>query len=135
MTLKCIWIPFVLPEITVYHLVFLHFSFCSIGRKNARKRLSQEQVPDDVGQEPEVSGTHGSPAVEGHVLPSEVPLIQPKAEPEELESKWTDSYNMTCSLFSFLRDSFCNLVTQFGLCSLCSAGQSGGGGGGDGEPH
>ncbi|KAM8837836.1 lethal(3)malignant brain tumor-like protein 2 isoform 1-T3 [Spinachia spinachia] len=61
------------------------FAYGKRRKKNARKRLSQEQVPDDVGQQPEASGTHGSPALKGHILPSEVPLIQPKGEPEEQE--------------------------------------------------
>ncbi|KAL6094461.1 l3mbtl2 [Pungitius sinensis] len=49
-------------------------------RRRKRKRLSQDQLPDDVAQQPEVGGTRGSPAV-GHALP----LIQPKGEPEEQE--------------------------------------------------
>ncbi|XP_031699545.1 lethal(3)malignant brain tumor-like protein 2 isoform X1 [Anarrhichthys ocellatus] len=54
-------------------------------KKYAKKRLSQDQGKDDVGQQPEVSGTDGPPVLEDHILPPKEPVIQPKTEPEEQE--------------------------------------------------
>ncbi|XP_054455088.1 lethal(3)malignant brain tumor-like protein 2 isoform X2 [Anoplopoma fimbria] len=54
-------------------------------KKYAKKRLSQDQVKDDVGKQPEASGPDGPPVLEDHILPPKVPLIQPKTEPEEQE--------------------------------------------------
>lgn len=75
----------------------------SIEKRNTKKRLSQEQDKDDAGQQPEVTETVVTPPVmEGPGLPLEVPLIQPKTEPEEQESKWTNSYKMMFTFSSFL---------------------------------
>ncbi|XP_034414966.1 lethal(3)malignant brain tumor-like protein 2 isoform X2 [Cyclopterus lumpus] len=54
-------------------------------KKNAKKRLSQHQVKDDVGQQSEASSTAGPPVLEDHNRPPKVSLIQPKTEPEEQE--------------------------------------------------
>lgn len=78
----------------------------SIGKKNAKKRLSQDQAKDDAGQQPEVTGTDSPPGLGGLSLPQKVPLIQPKTEPEEQESKWTNSYNMWFS-FSHFPETVC----------------------------
>lgn len=68
----------------------------SIEKKNAKKRLSDEQAKDDAGQQPEVTDNKSPPGVVDLSLPPKVPLI--KTEPEEQESKWTNSYYM---LFTF----------------------------------
>lgn len=70
-----------------------------LGKKNAKKRLSQDQAKDDAGQQPEATGTNGPPGLEGLSLAPKGPLIQPKTEPEEHESKWTNLYN---TLFTYL---------------------------------
>ncbi|XP_078134807.1 lethal(3)malignant brain tumor-like protein 2 isoform X3 [Sander vitreus] len=54
-------------------------------KKNAKKRLSQDQAKDDAGQQPEATGTNGPAGLEGLSLAPKVPLIQPKTEPEEHE--------------------------------------------------
>ncbi|XP_038591685.1 lethal(3)malignant brain tumor-like protein 2 isoform X2 [Micropterus salmoides] len=54
-------------------------------KRNAKKRLSQDQAKDDTGQEPEVLGADGPSGMEGLRLPPKMPLIQPKTEPEEHE--------------------------------------------------
>lgn len=54
-------------------------------KRNAKKRLSQEQGKDDAGQKLEVFGTDGPEEPEGHCLPPKVAPIQPKPEPEEQE--------------------------------------------------
>ncbi|XP_035853108.1 lethal(3)malignant brain tumor-like protein 2 isoform X1 [Sander lucioperca] len=54
-------------------------------KKNAKKRLSQDQAKDDAGQQPEATGTNGPPGLEGLSLAPKGPLIQPKTEPEEHE--------------------------------------------------
>ncbi|XP_071318568.1 lethal(3)malignant brain tumor-like protein 2 isoform X5 [Trachinotus anak] len=54
-------------------------------KKSAKKRLSDEQAKDDVGQQPEVIGTESPPGLLDLSLPPKVPLIQPKTEPEEQE--------------------------------------------------
>ncbi|XP_071318567.1 lethal(3)malignant brain tumor-like protein 2 isoform X4 [Trachinotus anak] len=56
-----------------------------LGKKSAKKRLSDEQAKDDVGQQPEVIGTESPPGLLDLSLPPKVPLIQPKTEPEEQE--------------------------------------------------
>ncbi|XP_034715633.1 lethal(3)malignant brain tumor-like protein 2 isoform X2 [Etheostoma cragini] len=54
-------------------------------KKNAKKRLSQDQAKDDAGQQPEAAATNGPPGLEGCSLAPIVPLIQLKTEPEEHE--------------------------------------------------
>ncbi|XP_039644157.1 lethal(3)malignant brain tumor-like protein 2 isoform X1 [Perca fluviatilis] len=54
-------------------------------KKNAKKRLSQDQAKDDAGQQPEATGTNGPPGLDGLSLAPKGPLIQPKTEPEEHE--------------------------------------------------
>ena len=59
-------------------------------KKNAKKRLlSHDQNKDDDGQHLGVIGSIGPPGLVGLKPQLEVPLIQPKNEPEEHESKWT----------------------------------------------
>lgn len=83
-----------------FHLLVLPW----IEKRNAKKRLSQEQAQDDAGQQPEVTDTDGPPGLEGLSLPSKVPLIELKTEPEEQESKWSNS---CCSLFLIFVRQFC----------------------------
>ncbi|XP_039990968.1 lethal(3)malignant brain tumor-like protein 2 isoform X2 [Xiphias gladius] len=52
-------------------------------KKNAKKRLSDEQAKDDAGQQPEVTDNKSPPGVVDLSLPPKVPLI--KTEPEEQE--------------------------------------------------
>ncbi|XP_030257077.1 lethal(3)malignant brain tumor-like protein 2 isoform X1 [Sparus aurata] len=52
-------------------------------KKNAKKRLSQEQAKDDAGQQPEATETDGPHGPER--LPPKMPFIEPKPEPEEQE--------------------------------------------------
>ncbi|XP_036936791.1 lethal(3)malignant brain tumor-like protein 2 isoform X2 [Acanthopagrus latus] len=58
-------------------------------KKNAKKRLSQEQAKDDAGQQSEATEMDGPRGPERQSLPPEVPpkapLIEPKPEPEEQE--------------------------------------------------
>ncbi|KAI3365530.1 hypothetical protein L3Q82_010615, partial [Scortum barcoo] len=61
------------------------FMYGKKKKRNAKKRLSQEQGKDDAGQQPEVIGTDGPEEPEGLGLRPKVPLIQPKPEPEEQE--------------------------------------------------
>lgn len=62
---------------------YKHFVYGKKKKKNAKKRLSQEQAKDDAGQQqPTVTSTDGSPSL---CLPPKMPLVQPKTEPEERE--------------------------------------------------
>ncbi|XP_044034921.1 lethal(3)malignant brain tumor-like protein 2 isoform X2 [Siniperca chuatsi] len=54
-------------------------------KRNAKKRLSQDQAKDDTGQKPEVVDTDVPPGLEGLSLPPKMPLILPKTEQEEQE--------------------------------------------------
>ncbi|XP_032357541.1 lethal(3)malignant brain tumor-like protein 2 isoform X3 [Etheostoma spectabile] len=54
-------------------------------KKNAKKRLSQDQAKDDAGQQPEAAGSYSPSGLEVCSLAPKVPLIQLKTEPEEHE--------------------------------------------------
>lgn len=68
----------------------------STERRYGRKRFSQCQAKGDAGQHPEVTDNDGMDSLR---LPSKVPHIEPKTEPEEQESKLVDS---RCSDFYIL---------------------------------
>lgn len=100
---------------------FPHHFVCllSLEKRGARKRLSDKQAKDDAALQPAVTGTL-RPSVVVDLCPPKVPLIQPKTEPEEQESKWTNPYNMLFTCFSFLKDTqMSNLIVCF-FFSLCS---------------
>ncbi|XP_070707674.1 lethal(3)malignant brain tumor-like protein 2 [Pempheris klunzingeri] len=61
------------------------FTYGRRKKKNAKKRLSQEQSEDDSGQQPEFIGNNCPAEPGGFSVPPKVPLIQPKTEPEEEE--------------------------------------------------
>ncbi|XP_040885534.1 lethal(3)malignant brain tumor-like protein 2 [Toxotes jaculatrix] len=61
------------------------FMYRKKKKKNAKKRLSDEQTKDDAGNQPEVTGTKSPTEPVDPSLPPQVPLIQPKTEPEEQE--------------------------------------------------
>lgn len=104
-------------ETRLSHLVFLvtilqlllHLLLLPlIGKKNAKKRLSQDQSKDEAGQQPKVTDTDGATELDSLSLPPKVPLTEPKTEPEDRESKWTNS---CCSPFLiFVRLDFANLL-------------------------
>lgn len=76
------------PTAVFFHLVVLPLT----EKRYAKKRLSQEQAKDDAGQQPEAADTDGPPVLEESLSrPPKVPLIEPKSEPEEQESKWKNS--------------------------------------------
>lgn len=95
---------------------FPHHFVCllSLEKRGTRKRLSDKQAKDDAAQQPEVTGTT-SPSEVVDLCPAKVPLIQPKTEPEEQESKWKNLYNMLFACFSFLHfdTQMSNLIVCF----------------------
>lgn len=69
-----------------------------IEKRYQRKRLSEEQAKDDAGQQPGLvaGGLTGKADLS---LSLKSPLIQPKTEPEEQDSKLTS--NTTCFFFTY----------------------------------
>ncbi|XP_029383275.1 lethal(3)malignant brain tumor-like protein 2 isoform X2 [Echeneis naucrates] len=55
-----------------------------LGKKSAKKRLSNELVKDDMDQQPEVTDNNPTGLLDLSLPPKE-PIIQPKTEPEEHE--------------------------------------------------
>lgn len=84
----------------IFHLLVLPLT----GKKNAKKRLSQDQPKDETGQKPKVTDIDGTPGLESPKLPPKVPLIEPKTEPDDRESKWKKS---CCFLFLIFVRQFC----------------------------
>ncbi|CAB1438122.1 unnamed protein product [Pleuronectes platessa] len=62
-----------------------HFYYGKKRKRYGRKRLSDEHAEDDAAQQPEVGGSKSPPGMLNLSLPPELPLIQPKTEPEEQE--------------------------------------------------
>lgn len=85
--------------LTSLQLIFHLLDLPLIGKKNAKKRLSQDQSKDEAGQKPKVTDTDGTPGLESPSLPPKVPLIEPKTEPEDRESKWTNSCRFLFLIF------------------------------------
>lgn len=57
-----------------------------IEKKNVKKRLSQESVKQNTGLHPGVTDTSHPEEQEGLSTDPDVPLIEPKMEPQEQES-------------------------------------------------
>ena len=102
----------VFSHVKKYEILLLHLHiFLTKGKRYGRKRLSDEHAEDDDddAQQSEVGGSKSPSELLDLSLPPKMPLIQPKTEPEEQESKWTNSW--TCSsIFPFF-------MTQFWLRS------------------
>lgn len=74
-------------HLTAVELLFHLLLLLTVEKRHAKKRLSQDQAKDDDGQQPEVNDTDGPTGLQDLSPPPKVPVIQPKPEPEEQESK------------------------------------------------
>lgn len=75
----------VLLKVVMHH----HLLLFRAGKKYTRKKLSDEQSKNDAAQpkQPKVIGTDGPQGTVESSLSPATPLLQPKTEPEEQDSK------------------------------------------------
>lgn len=112
----------------------LHVPFI-IERKNAKKRShllphAKEDNGDDGDQKPPSGNATVPPPTKSKTALPNAPPVQPKGEPEERESKWTEAGWIFCSRMYHI---YGRQLTWLHLFSRYSGGESGGGGNGDSD--